>query len=55
MTAENPAFYASSAESVKIVSSQYQGGDFESAKSGNFRVELEFGRQSKENLVGEFG
>ena len=35
-----------------------QGGDFGSAKSGkpeNFRVGLEFGRQSKENLVGEFG
>ena len=35
-----------------------QGGDFgpaESGKPGNFRIGLEFGRQSKGNFVGKFG
>ena len=35
-----------------------QGGPFGSGRSGisgNFRIGSEFGRQSKENLVGEFG
>jgi len=35
-----------------------QGGDFgpaESGKPGNFRIGLEFGRQSKGDFVGKFG
>jgi len=55
-----PKFFSEDSHPRTAISSfpgSGQGGDFGSEKSGkpgNFRVGLEFGRQSKGNLVGEF-
>jgi len=40
---------------VRFLTILEQGSYFGPAKSGNFWVGLEFGRQSKGNLVGKFG